>query len=318
MSTDQQEFSPRDQSEAIRAYAAARNFQIVREYADEGRSGLSVNDRRALRRLLQDVESGCADFDSILVYDISRWGRFQDVDESAYYEFICKRAGVTVHYCAEEFENDGSAASTILKTLKRAAAADYSRQLSKRVFLGQSTATRLGFFRGGPPGYGLRRYLVERGKITRQLEPGQRKSLQTDRVVLGPGPAFEVEIVKWIFYSFVEERKSVVRITAELNYAQIPKSNGSTWSTRDIADLLTNERYIGNMVFNRTSYKLQQIRVINPPDMWIRCERAFPGIIPPEVFAAAQAIIAERRQARPGRRKRRLPVPQPDLHEQRR
>jgi hypothetical protein len=31
----------------------------------------------------------------------SRWGRFQDADESAHYEFLCKSAGIPVHYCAE-------------------------------------------------------------------------------------------------------------------------------------------------------------------------------------------------------------------------
>ena len=55
--------------------------------------------------------SGRADFTAILVYDVSRWERFQDADESAYYEFLCKEAGITVHYCAEQFENDGSLTS---------------------------------------------------------------------------------------------------------------------------------------------------------------------------------------------------------------
>jgi hypothetical protein len=56
----------------------------------------------------------------ILVYDVSRWGRFQDADESAYYEYICKRAGFGVQYCAEQFENDGSPVSTIVKGVSRA------------------------------------------------------------------------------------------------------------------------------------------------------------------------------------------------------
>lgn len=67
MSTDKQEFSPKDQAEAIRAYAVSRNIQIVREYADEGRSGPNADNRDALQRLLADVEGGSADFDAILV-----------------------------------------------------------------------------------------------------------------------------------------------------------------------------------------------------------------------------------------------------------
>jgi DNA invertase Pin-like site-specific DNA recombinase len=318
MSTDHQKYSTENQSEAIGVYAAQRNIKIVREYADEGRSGLSLDNRDALQKLIQDVESDRTDFDTVLVYDISRWGRFQDVDESAYYEFICKRAGIAVHYCAEEFENDGSLASTILKTVKRVAAADFNRQLSKKVFLGQCTITKLGFFKGGPPGYGLRRYLLEDGKtLKQQLAPSQRKSIQTDRVVLGPGPAAEVETVKRIFNCLVTQNKRVVAITAELNNELIPNACGNPWSTQNVHDILTNERYLGNNVFNRTSYKLQQKRVINPPEMWIRREGAFPGIIPPEVFAAAQEILAERRQLwseqKLARRRKALPREREDL-----
>jgi len=83
--------------------------------------------------LIKDVETGNADFQIILVYDVSRWGRFQDADESAYYEYICRRAGIQVAYCAEQFENDGSPVSTIVKGVKRAMAGEYSRELSAKV-----------------------------------------------------------------------------------------------------------------------------------------------------------------------------------------
>ena len=104
----------------------ARAIDIVKTYADEGKSGLSIDGRAALKSLIEDVERGRAEFETILVYDVSRWGRFQDADESAYYEYICKRAGITVQYCAEQFENDGSPISTIVKSVKRAMAGEYS------------------------------------------------------------------------------------------------------------------------------------------------------------------------------------------------
>ncbi len=40
-------------------------------------------------------------------------------------------------YCAEQFENDGSPPSTIVKSVKRAMAGEYSRELSAKVFAGQ-------------------------------------------------------------------------------------------------------------------------------------------------------------------------------------
>ncbi|MFC3119371.1 recombinase family protein [Jhaorihella thermophila] len=112
-----------------------RGIEIVKTYADDGKSGLSIGGRAALQQLIADVEAGAADFNVILVYDVSRWGRFQDADESAYYEYICKRAGIQVAYCAEQFENDGSPVSTIVKGVKRAMAGEYSRELSAKVFL---------------------------------------------------------------------------------------------------------------------------------------------------------------------------------------
>ena len=102
MSTEHQQYSTHNQSDKIQEYAEKRGIQIVRTYADDGKSGLSIGGRAALQKLISDVESGRADFNVILVYDISRWGRFQDADESAYYEYICKlifRIGIDDFLC---------------------------------------------------------------------------------------------------------------------------------------------------------------------------------------------------------------------------
>src|SRR3954463_8029751 len=159
MSTDHQKYSTENQGEAILQYAAHRGMEIVRTYADEGKSGLRLDGRDALKRLIEDVQFGKTDFTTILVYDFSRWGRFQDADESAYYEYLCKRARITVQYCAEQFENDGSPVSAIVKSVKRTMAGEYSRELSVKVFSGQRRLIELGYRQGGPAGFGLRRQL---------------------------------------------------------------------------------------------------------------------------------------------------------------
>lgn len=98
--------------------------------------------------------SGTAAFKAILVYDVSRWGRFQNPDEAAHYEFLCARSEMPLHYCAEQFSNDGTASSAIVKALKRSMAAEFSRELGKKVLLGKTRLARMGFWMGGPPGYG--------------------------------------------------------------------------------------------------------------------------------------------------------------------
>ena len=175
MSTEHQQYSTENQADVIREYAQRRGFGIVKTYADEGKSGLRIEGRDALRQMITDVESGEPGYEAILVYDVSRWGRFQDSDESAYYEYICKRAGIRVLYCAEQFENDGSPSSTIIKSVKRAMAGEYSRELSSKVFKGQCRLIELGYRQGGPPGFGLRRMLVDmEGKPKGVLKRGEQ------------------------------------------------------------------------------------------------------------------------------------------------
>src|SRR5580698_6483734 len=159
MSTEHQQYSTENQADVISQYARTHGMQVVRTYADAGKSGLTLQSRNALQKLIQDVEAGAADFGAILVYDVSRWGRFQDADESAYYEYLCKRAKVQVHYCAEPFVNDGSLSSTLLKTIKRTMAGEYSRELSVKCFAGKCRLIELGFRQGGSAGFGFRRLL---------------------------------------------------------------------------------------------------------------------------------------------------------------
>ena len=295
MSTDHQQYSTENQAEVIAEYARTHHIEIVRTYADEGKSGLRLEGRDQLQRLIADVESGTADFQVVLVYDVSRWGRFQDADESAYYEYICKRAGIAVHYCAEQFANDGSPVSTIVKGVKRAMAGEYSRELSVKVFAGQCRLIELGFRQGGAAGYGLRRMRVdERGEPQDILARGQQKSLQTDRVILVPGPDDEIAVVNRIYRLFVEDGLAEMQIAAVLNGEGIPTDLGRPWTRGTVHQVLTNEKYIGNNVYNRVSFKLKQRRVTNPPPMWVRADRAFEAVVEPRLFYAAEGIIRER------------------------
>jgi DNA invertase Pin-like site-specific DNA recombinase len=297
MSTEHQKYSTENQADIIRQYAVRRGFEIVRTYADEGKSGLSLDGRDALKRLIADVETRSADFDTILVYDVSRWGRFQDADESAYYEYICKRAGVSVQYCAEQFENDGSPVSTIVKGVKRAMAGEYSRELSAKVFTGQCRLIELGYRQGGPAGYGLRRELVDQtGVVKSLLMRGQHKSIQTDRVVLVPGPEEEVKTVRWIYRAFVEEGRLEREIAAMLNERGIHTDLGRPWTRATVHQVLINEKYVGNNVWNRISHKLKRKRVKNQPEIWIRADGVFESLVERVLFDAAQVLIHERSQ----------------------
>ncbi|MDQ0010532.1 DNA invertase Pin-like site-specific DNA recombinase [Luteibacter jiangsuensis] len=296
MSTDLQICSPVNQSIAIAAYAQEHGMRVVRSYFDQGRSGLDIGGRDALQRLITDVQSGYAEFKVVLVYDVSSWGRFQNSDEAAYYEFLCTQAGIKVCYVAELFDNDGSPLAMILKGLKRTMAAEFSRELSEKVYAGQYRGTCLGFRQGGYSGYGMRRMLIDaEGARKGILQFGQRKSIYTDRIILVPGPANEVAVVRRIFREYVGGR-SLRQIAIRLNADEIPNLLGRRWVYGAIRRILVNEKYIGNNVFSRCSKKLKQRTVYNPPSAWARKDSAFEGIVPPGLFYKAAERLARQRE----------------------
>jgi len=294
VSTEHQRYAIENQKNALQDYAAKHGLEIVRTYADEGISGLRFHKRVALKQLLTDVVSGDADFSIILVYDVSRWGRFQDTDESAHYEFICRQSGIQIEYCGEPFENDGSPISTLVKGIKRLMAAEYSSDLSRRVFNGQRRIVKQGYHAGGTAGIGLRRLVIDHnGNPKEILTLGQQKHLLTDRTILVPGPPEEIALLRHIFEACAAGQP--LRVISEgLNASEFPAAKGKRWTNSQVSLLLRNEKYIGNIVWNRRSKKLGTRQLTNPKSEWIRAEAAYEPIISRELFYRARKAIESR------------------------
>jgi DNA invertase Pin-like site-specific DNA recombinase len=294
MSTEHQQYSLGNQSAAIGEFAKKNGFTIVRTYSDAGKSGLLLKERIALQELLRDVMTGTADYKAILVYDVSRWGRFQDADEAAHYEFLCRQNGVAVHYCAEPFTGSRSFPNALMKALKRVMASEYSRELSAKVREGSKRVSESGFRTGGEPGYGLRRMLVSGSREPRfELKSGERKSLQSDRVVLVPGPESEVACVKDIYRMFVEEGKWPKAIAAELREKGIPYfgHKKKDWYPEAVSRILKNPKYCGCSVFGQSSFILRTSRTHYPQDRWTVTRGAWEGLVDQQTFDRVQAIF---------------------------
>ncbi|MGI9104522.1 MAG: recombinase family protein [Terriglobales bacterium] len=295
MSTEHQQYSIDNQAAAIQKYAEDHDFEIVRTYSDPGKSGLVLKRRKGLQQLLADVVGGSSDYKAILVYDVSRWGRFQDCDESAHYEFLCKSAGTPIHYCAEQFVNDGGLTCLIFKALKRTLAAEYSRELGVKVYDGKRRLAARGFRQGGMAGYGLRRMLLDHeGKGKQKLASGEYKALSTDRVTLVRGPKREIQWVKRIYD--IALRVGTNGIVRYLN-AQGPRlPNGTPWTHQRVEDILTNPKYVGTNVWGRSSYKLSTRRLTTSPEQWVVKANSFPAVIDQATFDRVQDAIRNRQQ----------------------
>jgi DNA invertase Pin-like site-specific DNA recombinase len=287
VSTEHQQYSIANQSAAIALYAAAHNLGIVRSFVDEGKSGMSIRGRNGLQDLLRIAQSGHADFDQILVYDVSRWGRFADNDEAAHYEYLCKRAGMTVRYCAEQFDNDNSPTSNLLKALKRTMAGEYSRELSVKISVGQRRLVGMGFWQGGNGPFGMQRLLVnQRGEPKHLLRFGEWKSIDSDRIVLTPGPKSAVETIRLAFDLYTEKHKSRREIAERLNREKRFLGK-KPWNVQMLRILVMNPIYRGAYAYGKhcDGYK------IVPPERWLVRENAFPSIVSQKQWTKANELM---------------------------
>jgi len=288
MSTEHQQYSLEYQAFIISSYAAKNNFAIVKTYTDAAKSGLAMRGRTGLSELLTDVISSDHSFKVVLVYDISRWGRFQDADEGAHYEFMCRQAGIQIHYCAETFANDGTMPSAIMKALRRVMAAEYSRELSERTTLAIARLVRDGFWGGAAPGYGLRRMLVgKNGEQKRPLNFGERKALHDERTILVPGPDEEIKVIKKIFRLYTEEKRSMSYIAKKLNKLGILHGK-VRWNDHAIRKILFGEKYSGTLVWRRYTQKLKSRYVPVPQEEWVVARDVIAPIIDRSTFDSAR------------------------------
>lgn len=295
MSTDNQKYSMHNQSLYISEYAKKNGMNIVKTYQDEGKSGLTISGRNGLQKLIHDVTNHKIDIEAILIYDVSRFGRFQDPDESNFYDYMLKKSGIPIIYCAEPISKDNPEMSSLYIVMQRHAAAAYSKNLSEKVFAGQKNLVKLGYRQGGTAGFGLRRLLVdENNKAKSILLSGQRKSLQSDRVILTLGSTSEIEVIEYIYNEFISNGRHERDIAKLLNENDLTNKYDFKWTKGRILQILTNEKYIGNNVFNRTSFKLKKEHIKNPENEWVRKNDAFKAIISKDDFYKVQDILIRR------------------------
>jgi|SRR5664280_608769 len=280
------------QEELLRAHATAHAHEVVRIYSDSA-SGKRTDKRDAFQRLIDDVKHS-PDFAAVLVRDVSRWSRAENTDEAGFYEFICRTNGVQVLYVDESFGPEQSPYALLMKSVKRAMAAEFSLEKARNVRASHARVVRHGFWPIGPVPYALKRVLVDgAGTEIRILAPGDRKALSNQRVKLALGDPSRVEVVRRIFASYAGGA-SVTRIAAELVADGIPSSKLSCWTRGMVSHVLQNDAYRGALVYwfrngeRRTAHtKLRD----SDSDRVVRCENAHPAIIEPGLWESVQARL---------------------------
>lgn len=288
---DKQENSIKIQQGHVYDFANKFKIDIIHEELDEGKSGLLAN-RPGFERLFSEwIENPKApNFNYVLVYDVSRWGRFQDPDQSGYYEYLCTKHGKEVIYVSRGFtEPTNQLISSLETSIQRYMAAEYSRQLSEKVFHGCVKISQQGYSSGGAPPYGMTRQLLDVNKSpVRILRKGEYKQIANERVIFVPSCDSSSDTVKLIFQMYVHEKKSIFQIVDLITANTLCTANGEKWNRAKVIRILTNEIYIGTRIYNKTWGRLKQRIHKNPRSLWIVKPNAFEALIKSDDFEIAQ------------------------------
>ncbi|MFH1109761.1 MAG: recombinase family protein [Planctomycetota bacterium] len=291
---DRQENSVSIQQEQVQQWARENGVDIVQEFADRGKSGLTAEGRDGFNDMMENWVKERRDFDFVLCLDVSRWGRFQDIDLSATYSAECKRHGKQVIYTTLGKPKPNDQLHQVYVQFERYRAAQYSRELSDKVFRGCIRIAQQGYWAGGKPPFALQRLLLDEvRKPVQKLATGQRKSIQNQRVTLALGDEVQVATVRRIFREFTETLRGMHEIAAALNRDGTKSPGGGEWDRAKVRRILLNELYIGTLVYNRTTQKLKTPTLHNPRDQWIRTIGAFDPLVEQSVFDQAQRRLTQ-------------------------
>lgn len=295
MSSDRQELSIGTQLAALHAYAEAHHMEVVRVYEDAAKSGLQISNREGMKRLLREVMDAPRPFDLVLVYDVSRWGRFQDIDAAAYYEYTCRLHGAKVIYVQEAFGSDEEPMTALLKTLKRAMAAEYARELGVKSRAGQDRAVQLGYQMGPLPCIGLTRVAIDRVGNRRPLARGQSKALQGERIAWVPGPPAEVELTRRIFSIYADTNATIRSVARQLRAEGTVAQDGRLFTESMVDRLLRCEALAGNFVWGSERYVAGPARKKRPAT---RADNVIEPVVPTDLWMRVQAKLWARRRLR--------------------
>lgn len=244
-------------------------------YADEGISGTQVRKRDAFLRMIKDCEKG--KIDMILTKSVSRFAR--NIVDSLQFVRMLKSMGIAIYF-EEENINSLKEESEVYIGIHSIMAQTESENISANVKWGIGKRMENGTYHSNMNMYGYRR-----DKLTKEV-----------RIV-----PEEAEVVRTI-YRFFLDGMSTHQIKEYLEKSNIKTySGGSEWRQSAIINILKNEKYCGDVIYQKT-YILDCIskkKITNNGDKTrYLVQNDHEPIISRDLFYAAQAEFAKRNTKR--------------------
>lgn len=248
------------------AYIAAReDWQFAGLYYDEGITGTKKDKRPELLRMIGDCESGKIDL--VVTKSISRFSR----NTTDCLELIRKllRLNIPVYFEQENIQTDSMESELFLSVLSSMAQGE-SASISENIKWSVKRRFQNGTFKLAYTPYGYD-------------WDGQNLVVNREQAL----------IVKRIFNAMLSG-KGADLIACELNAQRIPAKRGQHWTSTSVLGILTNEKYVGDALFQKTYTDEQFIRHKNSGqvEQYIVTEHHEP-IVSREDFDAVAALIAQ-------------------------
>jgi DNA invertase Pin-like site-specific DNA recombinase len=215
----------------ISAYAEERGYNILRWYKDEGISGDATEKRLDFKQLLADAKAG--EFEAILVWDQSRFGRFTP-QEAIYHTYPLTQAGIQLVTTDKGPIAWDTFVGALTYFVEQHGKHEYLVNLSRDVTRGHLEAMKKASWNGTPP-YA---YRIEGPRYARRL-------------VLGD--AIQVRVVQRIYREFVQDGRSLRNIAERLGAEGYPSpgGRGRRWKGDVVRYILANPAYAGDYAGGR-------------------------------------------------------------------
>lgn len=221
----QTENSIEAQKMAIYRFANNNGYEIVEEYIDRAKSGMSTKGRSEFKRMIS--ESGKGEFDYVIVHKFDRFAR--SLNDTTTYKTMLKMNGVSLISVLEPTGNRPE--DIIFEALYAAMAEYYSRNLAREVMKGMEVKAKNCEHTGGKPPYG---YDV---------------NYKTKKLVINEEEASAVRIM----YKMFLENYSYTEIAQKLNELGYRTKAGNKFGKNSFYEILRNKKYCGYYVYNRAS-----------------------------------------------------------------
>lgn len=261
----------------------------ITEFCDDGYSGTDFN-RPGIQALLETAKNG--EVSMIIVKDFSRFGR-DYLEVGRYLEYIFPILQIRFVSVNDNYDSSDKFGTTggMSVALKNLVYGMYSADLSKKVRSARNTRVRNGEFVGAFAPYGYVK------------DPKDKHKLLVD------------ENVAWVvrrIFQMAADGVSFAEITRQLNDEGIPsmalyriqKNDGygnrhshvkvMLWNASSIRDMLTDEVYLGRLLWNRTKCGMDTDKKIVPQERenWIIVDNHHEPLVSQELFDKASSRVS--------------------------